>query len=299
MKYLPLIIAAMLWYMPHAYCDSALEEFKSLDNLNYLTAEDRQALADLKAAQSNQGAAKSGALKGQIGAGGEVVFTYGTGRPSIVCAVLELTDIALEPGESVSSVQIGDSTRWELDAAISGSPSGQIQHLIVKPLDSGLKTSLLITTDKRTYHLSLKSSLNEFMPQVRFAYPGQALEKLNFLKAKQEQERQRNTIAGTAVTVDELDFNYEITGDDDIKPVRVFNDGRKTYVQMPQKLKSNKLPALMVIGEDGGLFSKEKTALVNYRIQGDRYVVDSLFEKAKLIEGSGSNVKEVIIVRRG
>lgn len=299
MKYLPIMFAAMLCYVPQAFCDGALEEFKTLDNQNYLTADDRQAIADLRAAQEGAAARKGGALKGQIGAGGEVVFTYGTGRPAIVCAVLELTDIALEPGESVSSVQIGDSTRWELDAAISGSPSGQVQHLIVKPLDSGLKTSLLITTDRRTYHLSLKSSLNEFMPQVRFAYPGQALDKLNFLKAKQEQERQRNTIEGTAVTVDELDFNYEITGDDDIKPVRVFNDGRKTYVQMPEKLKSGKLPALMVIGEEGGLFSKEKTALVNYRIQGDRYVVDSLFEKAKLIEGSGSSIKEVTIARRG
>ena len=44
-------------------------------------------------------------------------------------------------------------------------------HLIIKPLDEGLKTSLVVTTTKRTYHLLLQSSFDRFMHYVTFNYP--------------------------------------------------------------------------------------------------------------------------------
>ena len=106
----------------------------------------------------------------QPGTSGSVLFRYGESYPSIVCAILQVTDIELEPGEVVTQVNVGDTTRWSVESAVSGSGADQTQHLIVKPRDIGLTTSLVVTTDHRTYHLMLVSHEKEFMHSVRFVY---------------------------------------------------------------------------------------------------------------------------------
>ena len=60
------------------------------------------------------------------------------------------------------------------------------------------------------------------------------------------------------------------------RPDRVFDDGRKVYIQFPARLDQGEAPALFVIGRDG------KSQLVNYRMSGDYYVVDRLFARAEL-----------------
>jgi type IV secretion system protein VirB9 len=37
--------------------------------------------------------------------------------------------------------------------------------------------------------------------------------------------------------------------------------------------------------------------MVNYRLQGDRYIVDTVFDKAILIAGVGGNQRRVTITR--
>ncbi len=287
------VVAASAVYLPETYADSALEDFKGQSSENYLSAADKKALLDLLTL--DQRTLKQGG-RGQVTGPGEVIFTHGASRPVIVCAVLELTDIAMEPGEIISSVQLGDTARWFVDAAISGSGSDSVQHLIVKPLDSGLRTSLIVTTDKRVYHMSLKSTEDEFMPQVRFAYPGLAKERLAKLADLKRQEQDKKTIAGTEVTVDKLDFAYELKGDKALMPVRVFNDGKHTIVEMPEDLPGGRMPAIVIV-HDTSFFGSDKTSIANYRIQGRRFIVDSLFDRAKLILGSGSDSLEVSIIR--
>jgi type IV secretory pathway VirB9-like protein len=34
-------------------------------------------------------------------------------------------------------------------------------------------------------------------------------------------------------------------------------------------------PTLLVVRKDGGLFTDDETVMVNYRVQGDRYIVDT------------------------
>ena len=109
-------------------------------------------------------------MMSQPGTSGSVIFRYNESYPSIVCAILQVTDIELQPGEVVTQVNVGDTTRWSVESAVSGSGSEQTQHLIVKPRDIGLTTSLVVTTDRRTYHLLLVSDEKEFMHSVRFVY---------------------------------------------------------------------------------------------------------------------------------
>jgi type IV secretion system protein VirB9 len=48
---------------------------------------------------------------------------------------------------------------------------------------------------------------------------------------------------------------------------------------------------LVVLGRDG------KQEMVNYRLKGDMYIVDRLFERAELILGTGKKAEKVEIER--
>ena len=66
--------------------------------------------------------------------------------------------------------------------------------------------------------------------------------------------------------------------------MKVFDDGRKTFIQFPEEMLSREAPVLFVIGEGGNV------QLVNYRVKDDYYIVDRLFRKAELRAGREGNV---------
>jgi len=94
-----------------------------------------------------------------------------------------------------------------------------------------------------------------------------------------------------------LDFNYKISGSARWKPVAVFNDGIKTMIEMPPTMAQTEAPTLLLVRSGGGLFSSEELVLVNYRVQRNRYIVDSLFDKAVLLAGVGMSQDRVTIAR--
>jgi type IV secretion system protein VirB9 len=242
--------------------------------------------------------AKSGdGIKPVAGEDGTVRFVFGATQPSIVCAVMQICDVELQPGEQVSSVNLGDSVRWLVEPAVSGSGAQAVEHLIIKPLDVGLDTSLVVTTDLRTYHLRLRSHRTEYMPRVAFVYPEDAAAKWAALKRTEAAERKANTIPQTGEYLGNLDFGYRLSGRAPWKPTRVYNDGSKTIIEMPQAMTQTEAPTLLVVRDSGSLFKKDEELMVNYRLQGHRYVVDTLFDKAVLVAGTGSNQKKIVIER--
>jgi hypothetical protein len=113
-------------------------------------------------------AASAGPVKG---ADGMLRFPFGdTTPPSLSCAPLYVCDITLQPGERILNLAIGDSVRWVVAPATSGS-GGITPHILIKPTDAGLATNLLVTTDKHTYEFDLHSSKNQPMRRVGFSYP--------------------------------------------------------------------------------------------------------------------------------
>jgi type IV secretion system protein VirB9 len=54
---------------------------------------------------------------------------------------------------------------------------------------------------------------------------------------------------------------------------------------------------LLVLRDSGNVLSRDSQVMVNYRLQGNRYVVDSIFAKAVLIAGVGSSQTKVTIER--
>ena len=243
----------------------------------------------------------------QAGTSGSVMFRYNQSYPSIVCAILEVTDIELEPGEVVTEVNVGDTTRWSVESAVSGSGSEQTQHLIVKPRDIGLTTSLVVTTDHRTYHLMLVSDEKEFMHSVRFVYDHEkreqpaststaALAPTPQQVATDPPPRQHQKPDGKRVAfveADDTDNGYVVSGQADWKPVTVYSKGGKTYIEMPDSVRHKEAPVLFEETRKGW-FHHEKI-LVNYRVKGRWYVVDKVIDNGVLVSGVGSNQTRVDI----
>ena len=103
---------------------------------------------------------------------GATVFVFGSTLPTIVCAPLYVCDLALQEGETVNDLNVGDSVRWKITPATQGTGDTLITHVIIKPTDVGLITNLVITTNRRTYIVKLLSRAQDWMPRVAFDYPG-------------------------------------------------------------------------------------------------------------------------------
>ena len=258
-----------------------------------LTAQDKAALA--LAGQWRSG--NPAGIKPVRGPDGSIRFLFGAQQPAIVCAVLQVCDVELQAGEQVNAIHVGDTARWTIEPAITGSGANEVQHLIIKPMDVGLDTSLIVTTNRRTYALRLRSHRTEFMPRVSFAYTEEAVAKWEDLKHRETRQKQDRTLPATGEYLGDLSFAYDVTGHAAWKPVRVYNDGRKTIIQMPSTLGQTEAPTLLVVRKDGSILTDTEPAVVNYRVQGDRYIVDTVFDKAILIGGVGSGQDRVTITR--
>ncbi|ARR03159.1 P-type conjugative transfer protein TrbG (plasmid) [Campylobacter vicugnae] len=217
------------------------------------------------------------------GKNGEVIYLFGKSMPSIVTAPLRLTNISLEPGEEIKDVQIGDSIRWIISLSISGEEPNTTSHIIVKPTEKNLQTTLNIMTNKRVYKLNLISENKKFMPSIAFIYPGEITASLEAYKQKLKEKSQSKNFQKPdepmPSNIDSLDFGYSIEGKSDFKPLRVYNDGVKTYIQMPKNMKFYEAPALMILDKN------DNKEIVNYRLKIDTFIVDRLFNKALLISG--------------
>ena len=289
-------------------------DYELYNSLSELEQKDKKVLEKLNALDKRS-------MSGNVFQAGVVQFTYGTSIPTIVCAVLEITDISLEKGERILSVQIGDGARWSIESAISGSYENSVEHIIVKPLDIALKTSLLIATDRRTYHLRLKSSKADFMPAVKFYYPNQALESTNSFELLKRQRQEPSSMQyanydrkPNQEALQKVSFNqnskgkvskkanrqyiFNLKGDRKVVPINAYTDGQKTYIQMAKNSKADFMPNLSLVTQKSGLFSKEQLSQVNYRIIANTYVVDGIYDHLTLTLNAEGKTYRADIIKR-
>jgi hypothetical protein len=116
------------------------------------------------------------------------------------------------------------------------------------------------------------------MASVSWTYP--ASELLALKKQRAEADVTAGTIADAGINIEQLKFRYLLEGDAPWRPLRVFDDGAKVYIQFPSGLAQSEAPPLFVIGPDA------RPALVNYRVRGTTYIVDRLFAAAELRLGT-------------
>ena len=188
-----------------------------------------------------------------------------------------VTDIALQPGEILNAVASGDTARWIVADTTSGSGETLRAHVLVKPFATGLSTNLVITTDRRVYHLTVNSGSRDAMSAVAWTYPHEAL-----IALQRAREAKENAIpVASGIRIDQLRFDYVISGDKPSwRPIRAFDDGRQTFIEFPPTLAVGEAPPLFLVGAQG------EAQLVNYRLSGRHYVVDRLFAVAELRLGT-------------
>lgn len=191
----------------------------------------------------------------------------------LVASPERVSDIALEPGETLVSVAAGDTARWSVGDTTSGAAEAQRTHIMIKPQAVGLRTNLVIMTDRRVYHLMLESVAASAMVAVRWSYAGDSLVSIR----RETTSVPASGAASRAPDPTSLNFDYVVRGDKPAwRPRRAFDDGRQTFIEFPASLDRGSAPPFFVVGEDG------RSELINYRVAGHYYVIDRLFDVGEL-----------------
>lgn len=229
-----------------------------------------------RVAEANRSATQEPAAQGFINAA--QIYPYAEGALyKVYTAPERVTDIALEAGETLVAVAAGDTVRWVIGDTTSGSGADKRIHILVKPFATNLSTNIVITTDRRSYHLSLTSTAGAAMAALSWTYPQDQLIALR----RATEERQAAAPISSGLALDQLHFNYEVSGDQPAwRPLRAFDDGRQTFIEFPATLGVGEAPPLFLVDFKG------QAQLVNYRLQGRFYVVDRIFDAAELRLGT-------------
>jgi type IV secretion system protein VirB9 len=204
----------------------------------------------------------------------------------------QITDIGLQPGEQLvgsGPVAAGDTVRWIIGDTESGTGGAKQVHILVKPTRPDLTTNLVINTDRRTYHMELRSTEKTYMASVSWQYPQDQLIALR----RQNQQAEAAQPVASGVDLTRVNFRYDVTGDRaPWRPLRAFDDGRQVFIEFPRGISQGEMPPLFVVGPEG-----DTSELVNYRVRGNYMIVDRLFAAAELRFGAGKDQKRVRISR--
>lgn len=228
-------------------------------------------------------------------------FPYGQMEPMVVCAPLRICAIELQPGEQVINVAIGDSARWELFPAATGTTTIVGVKSLISEFDPDVTTNALITTDRRVYTIILKTSKSDFVPRIGFYYPQDAVQ--SWARREDVSPAAVPGQGGTAgqgasrgqpsgepdglrVDLSRVNSNYSIEGSRNVswRPTQAFDDGQRLYINLPANM--SEMPAVFV-----------DDRIVNSRVISGYMVIDKLGKTTTLLYGVGRNQQRVDIVK--
>jgi len=211
--------------------------------------------------------------------GGVQVFAWSPGRVfEVWTAPLRVTTLTLGDGETLITKAAGDTIRWQIGEAISGEGAGRRTHVLLKPLERGLETNLVLTTNKRVYLIDLKSGAADGF-NAAVAWDSGAPDLGSAGLPAVESLRDMRVPDPVVTPEGPLDARYRIQPQGRQPrwtPSAVFNDGRRTFIAFDPDIQVDEAPALFVVAPGG------ETQLVNYRQAGGLLIVDRVFDQAEL-----------------
>jgi type IV secretion system protein VirB9 len=222
--------------------------------------------------------------------GGVQVFVYDPGRVyEVWTAPLRVTTLTLSRGEVVISKAAGDTVRWQIGETQSGEGPEQRAHVMIKPLARGLETNLVVATNRRLYLVELRSGdQGAFNTAVTWDMG-------SLLDAVAPASNTPPAQPAPAAPQGPLDAGFRIKPmgrPPAWTPSAVATDGVHTFISFPPGLTAGAAPALFNLGPTG------EGELVNYRQQGELWVVDRVLMAAELRMG-GRHAQIVRIERIG
>ncbi|MFY9589849.1 P-type conjugative transfer protein VirB9 [Rickettsia endosymbiont of Halotydeus destructor] len=180
--------------------------------------------------------------------------------------------IELARDEEIVSISMGDTTSWQIVTAG--------HRIFIKPMEQDATTNMTLITNKRTYFFELyaKETLDIRDPNltfnVRFIYPDDETDSSGHMQ----------TYATSSASPDlghpeKYNFNYYISGNEEIAPIKIFDDGEFTYLQFRDK--NAKIPSVFAV--DDAL----RESMVNYRLDQttpNRIILEGVFPKLSIRE---------------
>lgn len=160
--------------------------------------------------------------------------------------------VELSPDEQVRNVAIGDSADWQVSVSKEGN------RLFLKPVQAGGRTNMTVVTSIRTYNFDLDAlggPVADMPYTIVFHYPPQRApaDGLQYVDVSAVTRRLSK---------------YRITGDREIRPQAVSDDGTHTFISWPR---SAPIPAIYAVDQSG------RDVLVNGMMgTDDVYVLDGV-----------------------
>ena len=207
---------------------------------------------------------------------GSYRYAYGAEMPAILVGAGDSCDIELEAGETIRRAFLSDTLRWKLADGTSGADN--VPHLVVKPTQAGLLTTLTVFTDRRSYHIRLLSKSTTQEEYVGFLYPTERA------AATREAEDRARANAAAAAAIEatysckNLDTKYVAAGANGFRDAQVCNDGKHTYVNAPSWAGDLPMPYAYDNGPD---------EITNYSFDPKhrQFIIDGVPSKLALIRG--------------
>ena len=177
------------------------------------------------------------------------------------------TMIIFGDDEKFETIALGDTESWQVV------PTDKGNILFVKPVAKDVGTNLNVVTNKRIYYFELfdhDRTEEKKVFGIKFAYPDQ---KLNAALRSEAEERAKYP---NISNVDKANINidYSYSGSAELKPIKVFDDGNKTFFQFAKRV-----PAIFAVASD---YSE---TLRNFRKEGEYLVLDGVASQFTLRDG--------------
>ncbi|WP_157213353.1 TrbG/VirB9 family P-type conjugative transfer protein [Rhizobium sp. CF122] len=178
------------------------------------------------------------------------------------------TMIIFDEDETFETIAVGDTDSWDIVAA------DKANILFVKPKAKNVATNMNVVTTKRIYYLEL----NDYAPEdnkkvfgIRFVYPDKNLN----ASLRKQAEARASYPNMSGIDKANVNIDYSFSGDPALKPLMIFDDGKKTFFKFAQKV-----PAVFAVNSD---FTE---TLLNFRREGDYIVVDGTASQYTLRDGN-------------
>jgi len=172
--------------------------------------------------------------------------------------------------ERIETISVGDSESWQIVKP------NRDNLLFIKPLEQNAATNMTVITSDHIYSFEMSADKtdsnksDDLTFRLKFVYTdagnGNNKGLLNF-------SNDNKSIPLSSVSPDAWNFEYTFTGDNALRPQRVFDDGKFTYFQFDNL---DVMPAVFRVDEKG------KESIVNSSVHGSNLVIHRLGPQFKL-----------------
>ncbi len=191
------------------------------------------------------------------------------------------SNIEFPANETIETISIGNKVGWQVVTAG--------RRLFIRPTLASARTNMTIITSKRAYQFDITAVPAVYSPEeelayvVRFYYPDDKKNRVQPApysdEYRQPEAAPASAVAPAAMSTDASgaeNYNYTYTGDENLAPQKVFDDGRSTYFKLPANASGASIAS---VGAD-----KSETNLNAYQ-KGEYWVVDAVAPQFMIRQG--------------